>query len=103
MMHNHNRLEGMYANARQLMDYGFALTAAKTQPVGQIVMPAPPNNTSVAPAGAGRLGTNSHHAAGAESPTKALGVSLATVALTIVALATVLSWQRRRSTTFWTE
>lgn len=103
MMHNDNRLEGMYANARQLMDYGFTLMAAKTRPVGQIVVPAPPNGSSVASTGADRLGTNSHHAAGAESSTKALGVSLATVALTIVALATALSWRRRGSTGYWTE
>lgn len=100
MMHNDNRLDGMYANARQLMDYGFTLMAEKTRPVGQIIAPAPPNDSSISPTGAGRPGTNSHHAAGAESSTKVLGISLATVALAIVALATALSWRRRRSTVY---
>lgn len=98
MMHNDNMLAGMYRNGRALMDYGFALEAANTRPVGRIVQQAPdrttdalavPTHTAEAPA------ATTGAAAGSTGSGAGLAWGLSLAGLLAVAGALTWTWRRR--------
>jgi D-alanyl-D-alanine carboxypeptidase (penicillin-binding protein 5/6) len=94
MMYGTNHLEGMYRNARQLMDYGFQLAAAGTPPVGEVHDPplAKPASTSGTPAAGRQNATGGAGGSGSTSP----WLLLAVVVLVALVIAGILIRRRSR-------
>jgi D-alanyl-D-alanine carboxypeptidase (penicillin-binding protein 5/6) len=109
-MHGTNHLVGMYANAKELMSYGFQLENLRTQPVGQVVSVSLPPATSsdgvdsvAQVGGASGLGGGPAVAAVTDPPSPAMsafgtvGMPLTVIAAIIVGAAGVLYWRRRKA------
>jgi D-alanyl-D-alanine carboxypeptidase (penicillin-binding protein 5/6) len=95
MMYGTNHLDGMYRNAKQLMDYGFQLAAAGTEPVG-VVSSDPPQarstSASVTPSAPGRQSQERTQTGGSTSP----WLLLAVVVLIAAVIAGTLIRRRSR-------
>ena len=105
MMHGTNHLDGMYQNANELMNYGFALVDAHTAAVGQLVSTSPAPLTALANS-AGLAG----HPGGATNTTGAsvppppvmstfgnVGGPLTALACVIAVLIVIMAVRRQRA------
>lgn len=108
MMHGTNHLEGMYQNANELMNYGFALVNAHTAAIGQLVAAGPTAATSALGNGATHLAQG--HPGGAADPTAGtsqpvpamsafgnVGGGLTALAAVALVLIAVLAIRRQRA------
>lgn len=94
MMHNDNKLAGMYRNGRALMDYGFALQRAGTEPVGRIVHSRPDGDTRP-PASTPDAQAGAATATGTGGGGNATLTALAALAALVVAASLTIVWRRR--------
>lgn len=83
MMYGTNHLDGKYRNARQLMDYGFQLAAAGTEPVGRVLDTPQARTVSAGdtPSSGARQGESGGQADGSTSPWLLLAVVILVVVL----------------------
>lgn len=100
MMRGMNHLRGMYRNADELMNYGFALEAANTRPVGHLVTAEPSASASDHPQSSRiqYVGENSPTSASAaqQDPRSRLPELVALLVLAAVAVGTVGALIARR-------
>jgi D-alanyl-D-alanine carboxypeptidase (penicillin-binding protein 5/6) len=97
MMRNPDDLDGVYKNAKELLDYGFQLEAAELPAVGQVVDSNPLTTTSTASTNSGKAGSsqNSLAAAAADDPISPFGTVgkpltiLAGVAVFLIAILVI--------------
>lgn len=99
MMHNDNALAGMYRNGRALMDYGFALADAHTEPVGHLVHENPGRKAAAATSSDGAFAQASTTAeAGGDTGLGTAAALLAVLGLLVVSCALAYSWRTRSRT-----
>lgn len=111
MMHGDNHLDGMYQNARELMNYGFQLENLHTPPVGQVVTTAAAMATSnsgvdslaqlgdVPPGSVGgpAVALVTDPPSNAMSAFGTVGMPLTVIAAIVVLMIGLLYWRRRRA------
>jgi D-alanyl-D-alanine carboxypeptidase (penicillin-binding protein 5/6) len=110
MLHGDNHLDGMYQNARELMNYGFQLETLHSPPVGQVVATAAAMATSNSGVDSlAQLGSVPGSAGGpavamvTDPPSSAMsafgtvGMPLTVIAAVVVLMIGLLYWRRRRA------